>query len=66
MRQYNCPACCHYLSMNDGLVEALRDANRMFKEKFENAFAASKWVEKARKQRTTESPVASPASDAEE
>eukprot|EP00973_Karenia_brevis_P034456 4752003-Karenia_brevis.AAC.1 len=38
----------------------------MFEEKFENAFAASKWVEKVKKQRTTESPVASPAADAEE
>eukprot|EP00973_Karenia_brevis_P089428 12397712-Karenia_brevis.AAC.1 len=52
--------------MSDEVIEALRDAHRMFKEEFENAFAESKWVEKAKKQRTTESPVASPASDAEE
>eukprot|EP00973_Karenia_brevis_P036599 5044593-Karenia_brevis.AAC.1 len=52
--------------MGDGLVEALRDANRIFKGKFENAYAGSRWVEKEKKQRTTESPVASPASDVEE
>eukprot|EP00973_Karenia_brevis_P025675 3542289-Karenia_brevis.AAC.1 len=28
----SCPACCHYLNMSDELVEALRDANRIFKE----------------------------------
>eukprot|EP00973_Karenia_brevis_P042410 5870867-Karenia_brevis.AAC.1 len=60
MCPHNCPACCHYLSMSDLLVEALRDPNRMFKEKFKNAYATSKWVEKEKKQRTTESPVASP------
>eukprot|EP00973_Karenia_brevis_P030706 4233258-Karenia_brevis.AAC.1 len=30
--------------MSDELVEALRDANGMFKEKFENAYASAKWV----------------------
>eukprot|EP00973_Karenia_brevis_P076093 10568977-Karenia_brevis.AAC.1 len=51
--------------MSHELVEALRDANGMFKETFENAYAASKLVEKAKKQRITENPAASPVSDAE-
>eukprot|EP00973_Karenia_brevis_P025961 3582675-Karenia_brevis.AAC.1 len=37
----------------------------MFKEKFENAYAASRWVEKTKKQRITENPAVKPASDAE-
>eukprot|EP00973_Karenia_brevis_P051982 7220320-Karenia_brevis.AAC.1 len=51
--------------MPDELVELLKDANRTFKEKFENAYAAAKWVEKAKKQRITENPAAKPASGAE-
>eukprot|EP00973_Karenia_brevis_P067755 9426435-Karenia_brevis.AAC.1 len=39
----------------------LRDANRTFKEKFENAYAAAKWIEKSKKQRTSENPDAGSA-----
>eukprot|EP00973_Karenia_brevis_P051261 7120796-Karenia_brevis.AAC.1 len=47
--------------MPDELVELLKDANRTFKEKFENAYAAARWVEKAKKQRIEENPAAKPA-----
>eukprot|EP00973_Karenia_brevis_P034208 4718244-Karenia_brevis.AAC.1 len=62
----NCPACCHYLSMSDELAEALRDANRICKEKFNNAYEASKLVEKGQKQRKDSPPADAEAPKAKE
>eukprot|EP00973_Karenia_brevis_P048596 6746698-Karenia_brevis.AAC.1 len=48
--------------MPKGFAELLKDANRTFREKFENAYAAARWVEKSKKQRTSEDPEKKSAS----
>eukprot|EP00973_Karenia_brevis_P031286 4318446-Karenia_brevis.AAC.1 len=49
--------------MSDELKEEMKDAHKTFQAKFENAYAASRWVEKEKRQKQDDPPARKPAEE---